>query len=119
MPKKHQELKYRVLATFTLPPDHRRIAIVTPLISGGSLLGILEWRSRLASPSIFGRRSSLPFPSFNFPSQRKKEETLVERSGCLTEEEVKAVVKQVLEGLVYLHNRGYLHVSYFRAENLG
>lgn len=32
--------------------------------------------------------------------------------GSLNEEEVKAVVKQVLNGLAYLHDSGYLHVSH-------
>lgn len=70
-----------VLATFTLPPDHSRVAIVTPLIAGGSLAGILEWRSRSR------------------------------REAALTEDETKAVITQVLAGLVYLHANGFLHVS--------
>jgi len=35
----------------------------------------------------------------------------VQDNGKLGEEEIKAVVKQALEGLVYLHGRGFLHVS--------
>ena len=31
--------------------------------------------------------------------------------GVLSEEEIKAVARQVLEGLQYLHARGYIHVS--------
>lgn len=74
-----------MLATFTLPPDHARVAIVTPLIEGGSLLSILEWRARTP------KRGRI----------------------ALDEEEVKAVVKQVLEGMAYLHANGFLHVSVF------
>ncbi|EJT47946.1 hypothetical protein A1Q1_03181 [Trichosporon asahii var. asahii CBS 2479] len=73
----------RVLATFTLPPDHARVAIVTPLIEGGSLLSILEWRARTP------KRGRI----------------------ALDEEEVKAVVKQVLEGMAYLHANGFLHAG--------
>jgi serine/threonine protein kinase len=82
-----------VIATFTLPPDHSRVAIVTPLIEGGSLLGVLEWRA--GSPPT--RRS------------RRDGDTPI---GALSEDEVKAVVRQVLEGLAYLHNHGFLHVSH-------
>jgi serine/threonine protein kinase len=91
-----------VLATFTLPPDHHRIAIVTPLISGGSLAGILQWRSKLAAePSHSG------LGRFRFGRKAEVEDEPV---GRLDEEEIKAVVKQVLEGLGYLHQRGFLHV---------
>lgn len=92
----------RILAAFTLPPDHQRIAIVTPLILGGSLAGILDWRAGLASnldekPSLGSRLGS------------KRVETH-EEVGKLEEEEIKAVSKQVVEGLAYLHRRGFLHV---------
>ncbi|GFZ48195.1 hypothetical protein JCM24511_05943 [Saitozyma sp. JCM 24511] len=94
----------RVLATFTLPPDHHRIAIVTPLVSGGSLSGILNWRSRLAD---------VPNHRHRFRFGRKKSEDEVAEAGTglgrLDEEEIKGVMKQVLEGLVYLHERGFLH----------
>lgn len=96
----------RILATFTLPPDHRRIAIVTPLIAGGSLAGILDWRSRL-TPSLERQR----FPRFHLGARRVD---AVQDNGKLGEEEIKAVVKQALEGLVYLHGRGFLHVSMAR-----
>lgn len=75
-----------MLATFTLPPDHARVAIVTPLIDGGSLAGILDYRA--CSPS---KCRSPGTPGFN-------------------EDEIKAVIKQVLDGLVYLHANGFLHV---------
>jgi serine/threonine protein kinase len=74
-----------VLATFTLPPDHSRVAIVTPLIHGGSPAGILDWRARTPSK----RRAGHGFD----------------------EDEIKAITKQVLEGLAYLHQNGFLHVS--------
>lgn len=80
-----------MLATFTLPPDHSRVAIVTPLIGGGSLASILEWRST-ARPSRKRRKSNV-------------------NGSALAEDEVKAVVRQILEGLVYLHANGFLHVS--------
>ncbi|GMK54422.1 hypothetical protein CspeluHIS016_0110080 [Cutaneotrichosporon spelunceum] len=75
----------RVLATFTLPPDHARVAIVTPLIHGGSLAGILDWRA-------------------GTPSKRR-------RAGAngFDEDEIKAIAKQVLDGLGYLHQNGFLH----------
>lgn len=96
----------RILSAFTLPPDHHRIAIVTPLISGGSLAGILDWRSRLAST---------PKPTHRFPrfgqNKRSEENEGIGSKGKLEEEEIKAVIKQVLDGLVYLHERGFLHVS--------
>jgi serine/threonine protein kinase len=98
---------HRVLATFTLPPDHHRIAIVTPLVSGGSLSGILNWRSRLAD--VPNHRHG----RFRF-GRKKSEEEFAEGGtglGRLDEEEIKGVMKQVLEGLVYLHERGFLHVS--------
>ncbi|CAK9786559.1 kinase-like protein [Cutaneotrichosporon oleaginosum] len=75
----------RVLATFTLPPDHARVAIVTPLIHGGSLAGILDWRA--CTPS---KRRPAGSHGFN-------------------EDEVKAITKQVLDGLTYLHQNGFLH----------
>ncbi|BEI79602.1 hypothetical protein CcaverHIS002_0101310 [Cutaneotrichosporon cavernicola] len=75
----------RVLATFTLPPDHARVAIVTPLIHGGSLAGILDWRA--CTPSK--RR---PAGAHGFD-----------------EDEIKAITKQVLDGLAYLHQNGFLH----------
>ncbi|KAL1409831.1 hypothetical protein Q8F55_003830 [Vanrija albida] len=79
---RHQNV-LRVLATFTLPPDHTRVAIVTPLIEGGSLAGVLEWRIRNAA----GTR----------------------HTGALDEDETKAVIRQVVDGLVYLHANGFLH----------
>jgi serine/threonine-protein kinase OSR1/STK39 len=103
----------RILATFALPPDHARVAIVTPYISGGSLRGILDWRSRLSSlaeddqksfslSGLVFRRTSAAAANANSNDQRR---------GKLSEEEAKAVVKQVTEGLAYLHDRGFLHVS--------
>ncbi|WVR08610.1 hypothetical protein IAU60_005665 [Kwoniella sp. DSM 27419] len=96
----------RILSTFTLPPDHTRIAIVTPLIPGGSLAGILDWRSRLITTP-----KSTHFPSFRLGHRKKEEEELDQgkAKGKLDEEEVKAVVKLVLDGLVYLHENGFLH----------
>lgn len=76
----------RVLATFTLPPDHTRVAIVTPLIEGGSLAGVLEWRRGNSAASG------------------------TSRSTALDEDETKAVIRQVIDGLVYLHANGFLHV---------
>lgn len=93
-----------ILATFTLPPDHRRIAIVTPIISGGSLAGILEWRSRLAGDPKSGIGV---FGGFKLGHKRYDGDL----QGGLDEEEIKGVVKQVLEGLAYLHGNGFLHVS--------
>ncbi|RSH85197.1 hypothetical protein EHS25_005004 [Saitozyma podzolica] len=94
----------RVLATFTLPPDHHRIAIVTPLVSGGSLSGILNWRSRLADVPNHRHR-------FRFGRKKSEDESAECETGLgrLDEEEIKGVMKQVLEGLVYLHERGFLH----------
>ncbi|ODN99409.1 STE/STE20/FRAY protein kinase [Cryptococcus wingfieldii CBS 7118] len=91
----------RIVTTFTLPPDHLRLALVTPLISGGSIAGILDWRSRLATPTK--NRSNFKFG--------KKRDLDTERpdAGGLEEEEVKGIVKQVLEGLAYFHERGYIH----------
>ena len=37
--------------------------------------------------------------------------------GSLVEDEIKSVVKQVLEGLIYLHTNGYLHVSFLPLEH--
>ncbi|RXK40661.1 STE/STE20/FRAY protein kinase [Tremella mesenterica] len=85
----------RILAAFTLPPDHRRIAIVTPLITGGSLAGILSWRGRSTRTTRGG-----------FLHLGKKEDVV---EGNMGEEEVKATVKQVIDGLIYLHEQGYLH----------
>ena len=76
---------------------------MTPFIAGGSLAGILNWRARLAvTPG--------PSRSFRLNLGRKKEES-EDSTGSLAEEEIKAVVKQVLAGLVYLHDRGYIHVG--------
>ncbi|KAK4687707.1 hypothetical protein P7C73_g2412, partial [Tremellales sp. Uapishka_1] len=92
----------RILAAFTLPPDHSRIAIVTPFISGGSLAGIIAWRSGLAST---------PRGNRFFGHGKTKEDRGLE------EEEIKAVAKQVVEGLVYMHARGFLHRD-LKAANL-
>ncbi|AFR92913.2 STE/STE20 protein kinase [Cryptococcus neoformans C23] len=91
----------RILATFTLPPDCQRIALVTPLISGGSLAGILDWRSRLATTP----KNNHVF-KFNIGHKRKEED---HGHAGLEEEEIKTIIKQVLEGLKYLHEKGYLH----------
>ncbi|WVQ85839.1 hypothetical protein IAT38_008007 [Cryptococcus sp. DSM 104549] len=93
----------RILATFTLPPDNQRIALVTPLVAGGSLAGILDWRARLASTP--------KTQHFFRVGHRKKHDDEDETTGRggLEEEEVKAVAKQVLEGLRYLHENGFLH----------
>ena len=48
------------------------------------------------------------FPTFSLGAKSKVEN---EETGILEEEEIKAVVKQALDGLVYLHGRGFLHVS--------
>ncbi|WVQ95479.1 hypothetical protein IAU59_002576 [Kwoniella sp. CBS 9459] len=98
----------RILSTFTLPPDHARIAIVTPLISGGSLAGLMDWRSRLITTP-----KTHHFPVFRL-SHRKKEDEDDDLGGAdvkgnLDEEEIKCVVKQVLGGLTYLHANGFLH----------
>ena len=42
----------------------------------------------------------------------------VEECGRLDEEEIKAVTKQVLDGLCYLHVHGFLHVSHMRSSTL-
>jgi len=97
-------LTISILATFTLPPDYRRIALVTPLVAGGSLAGILDWRSRLATSP---QHHHLP----RFGIRKKHDEEAEPPTGSLEEEEIKAVVKQVLEGLAYLHARGFIHVS--------
>ncbi|ORX41094.1 kinase-like domain-containing protein [Kockovaella imperatae] len=94
----------RILATFTLPPDHRRIAIVTPLVDGGSLSGILEWRTRLCTTSKAHRRLG----RFGMGGMQNGEAD-EQSQGSLDEEEIKAVVKQVLAGLNYLHRNGFLH----------
>jgi serine/threonine-protein kinase OSR1/STK39 len=66
----------------------------------------LNWRSRLAD---------VPNHRHRFRFGRKKSEDEVAEAGTglgrLDEEEIKGVMKQVLEGLVYLHERGFLHVS--------
>lgn len=93
-----------ILAAFTLPPDYRRVALVTPLIHGGSLAGILDWRSRLADTPKHRAR-------FPLPHLKREHDSPTLPRGVLSEEEIKAVVKQVLEGLRYLHERGYIHVS--------
>ncbi|ORY29657.1 kinase-like domain-containing protein [Naematelia encephala] len=105
-----QQNLLRILATFTLPPDHKRVAIVTPLIPGGSLAGILEWRRRLSGTPKLG----------HFGGLRKfgrKHEVDAEENKGLTEEEVKAIVRQVVEGLEYLHAEGFLHRD-LKAANL-
>ncbi|WVF67916.1 hypothetical protein IAT40_002678 [Kwoniella sp. CBS 6097] len=98
----------RILSTFTLPPDHARIAIVTPLISGGSLAGLMDWRSRLTTTP-----KTHHFPVFRVGHRRKDdgEDGYGDESnkGRLDEEEIKCVVRQVLEGLMYLHTNGFLH----------
>ena len=92
----------RILTAFALPPDNQRVAIVTPLISGGSLAGILEWRAGLAPPSE-------PHHVLKFRRRAQEQQDGSENHGTLDEEEIKAVVKQALEGMVYLHSRGFLH----------
>ncbi|WWC92176.1 uncharacterized protein L201_007130 [Kwoniella dendrophila CBS 6074] len=98
----------RILATFTLPPDNHRICLVTPFIPGGSLAGILSWRSRLNTTP-----KTHHFPSFRIGNRKRKDDDddLDEDSnkGRLDEEEIKCVTKQVLEGLGYLHQNGFLH----------
>nr|XP_019051186.1 STE/STE20/FRAY protein kinase [Kwoniella bestiolae CBS 10118]OCF30116.1 STE/STE20/FRAY protein kinase [Kwoniella bestiolae CBS 10118] len=97
----------RILSTFTLPPDHHRICLVTPFIPGGSLSGILSWRSRLiTSPKTHH------FPSFRIGHRKHKNDDDgegEEQNGRLDEEEIKCVTRQVLEGLEYLHTNGFLH----------
>ncbi|OCF45662.1 STE/STE20/FRAY protein kinase [Kwoniella heveanensis CBS 569] len=98
----------RILSTFTLPPDHARIAIVTPLIPGGSLAGLMDWRSRLITTP-----KTHHFPVFRLAHRKRDDEEDEYGSGSsqgrLQEEEIKCVVKQVLEGLSYLHANGFLH----------
>nr|XP_019008065.1 STE/STE20/FRAY protein kinase [Kwoniella pini CBS 10737]OCF46846.1 STE/STE20/FRAY protein kinase [Kwoniella pini CBS 10737] len=95
----------RILSTFTLPPDHQRICLVTPLIPGGSLAGILKWRSRLVTSPKHHR---LPFR--RGPKKRQDaEDEGNEQKGRLDEEEIKCIAKQVLDGLGYLHQNGFLH----------
>ncbi|KAK6906736.1 hypothetical protein I203_100723 [Kwoniella mangroviensis CBS 8507] len=101
----------RILSTFTLPPDHHRICLVTPFIPGGSLSGILSWRSRLITTP-----KTHHFPSFRLGHRKSKhhddndnDDNDEEDKGRLDEEEIKCVTKQVLEGLGYLHTNGFLH----------
>ncbi|KAL7422323.1 hypothetical protein Q5752_002969 [Cryptotrichosporon argae] len=94
----------RVLATFVLPPDHARVAIVTPLIAGGSLAGILDWRARSAAGPA----------KRHFGRGRQRGVTGVKG---LSEDETKAVARQVLDGLAYLHENGFLHRD-LKAANL-
>nr|XP_018259722.1 STE/STE20/FRAY protein kinase [Kwoniella dejecticola CBS 10117]OBR81880.1 STE/STE20/FRAY protein kinase [Kwoniella dejecticola CBS 10117] len=97
----------RILSTFTLPPDHHRICLVTPLIPGGSLAGIMNWRSRLSTSP---RNHRLGFRLGR--TKRREGEDVdeeVDQNGRLNEEEVKSVTKQVLDGLGYLHQNGFLH----------
>ncbi|WWC98691.1 hypothetical protein V866_005584 [Kwoniella sp. B9012] len=99
----------RILSTFTLPPDHHRICLVTPFIPGGSLSGILSWRSRLITTP-----KTHHFPSFRLGHRKSKhhdedDDNDEEEKGRLDEEEIKCVTKQVLEGLGYLHTNGFLH----------
>jgi serine/threonine-protein kinase OSR1/STK39 len=82
-----------ILATYTVPPHHDRVALVTPLISGGSLAGVLDFReSSPASERRRGKRSEEPIRG-------------------LDEEEIKCVTRQVIDGLAYLHEQGFLHVG--------
>ncbi|WRT70607.1 uncharacterized protein IL334_007605 [Kwoniella shivajii] len=77
----------RILSTFTLPPDHVRICLITP-----------------NDPRRFIGRLG---------NRRRDEEDDADvdeaDKGRLEEEEIKAVTKQVLEGLGYLHQNGFLH----------
>lgn len=82
----------RILATYTVPPHHDRVALVTPLISGGSLAGVLDFRE--SSPA----------------SDRKRGKRSEEPVGGLEEDEIKCVTRQVVDGLAYLHEQGFLHV---------
>jgi serine/threonine protein kinase len=100
-----------ILAAFTLPADHRRIAFVTPLIHGGSLAGLLDWRSRLADTPKHAHDSKFHLPRLHARTHERDQGVKILPRGVLSEEEIKAVVRQVLEGLRYLHERGYIHVS--------
>lgn len=72
---------------------------MTPLIEGGSLAGILEWRAGSAAPGS---------GSGSGHSRRRRRHAAPD--GALDEDETKAVVIQVLDGLAYLHANGFLHV---------
>lgn len=94
-----------------MPPDHRRIAFVTPLVRGGSLSGVLDWRSRLADTPKHAHTARFQLPRLHSQNQDENDGSPALPRGVLSEEEIKAVVKQVLDGLQYLHERGYIHVS--------
>lgn len=76
---------------------------MTPLISGGSLAGILDWRSRLSFPERNRQHH-------RFGIANPQED--VNGQGHLNEDEIKAVIKQTLEGLSYLHERNFVHVCH-------
>lgn len=98
----------RIYSAFTVPPEHSQVAIVTPLIAGGSLLSLMAWRKSLSSDVA---TSGL----FRSMSGRGRQTQNISLSrGRLTEEEVRVVLKQVLCGLGYLHSQGIIHVSTVR-----
>lgn len=80
---------------------------MTPLVAGGSLAGILDWRRRLSDTP----KQSHRFSRLHLGGRAHDDGDGSEPAGNLEEDEIKAVTKQVLEGLHYLHDNGYLHVS--------
>jgi serine/threonine-protein kinase OSR1/STK39 len=101
----------RIYSAFTVPPEHSEVAIVTPLVSGGSLLSLMAWRKSLPADEV-------PNGLFRSMSGRgRPTQDLSLSRGRLTEEEIKATLKQVVCGLGYLHGQGIIHVRAFKHLN--